>query len=342
MIIKTITTRRGATDLTYTLSGTFTNYTEAISLTTSGDYEATTGVSLKTGDTFTVLASDETSYGLAANTRYLGNQALGLTASGSSISITRTDTYDIYFDAANSQIYVMNSGYTPGQTVPLWGVIGTHNSWSEAGDDNMEELDDDLWVCYDITITATEEFKFLYNHDTDWTDADQIGFEAGTVAVDEPIYVKHSGSNIASPGAGTFDFYLDLTNMVAYVMTSGKTPADAGELDPDRGANVDVPWYISADSNSWSTTANPMSEVDGHDGWWYASYTFSAWDNFQFEYNNWSNQLGFTTWAAISTDTTVSLPGSANIGVENAGTYDVYLNPTDKTCWLTTTGTTPW
>ncbi|MBO4434519.1 MAG: hypothetical protein J5769_03585 [Bacteroidales bacterium] len=99
-------------------------------------------------------------------------------------------------------------------------------------------------------------------------------------------------------------------------------------------------WTVAGGFNSWNTTATPMSEVLGHDGWLVARNiditAVSGQDaGFKFVQNS-------TTWKGGSMSalhTQYEASGDGNITFTEA-TYDIYYNPTSNKFFLANAGET--
>lgn len=120
----------------------------------------------------------------------------------------------------------------------VWGLVGTMTNWSDDGDIEML-VEGDYLVAKDVTLTTKDEFKFRTNKT--WG----TELTAGKVKPDFNYAVASGSGNISVTEDGTYDIYLDLANSMLYVMTSGKTPADA-----TRNELVQVEFYC--EKSSWT------------------------------------------------------------------------------------------
>ena len=130
-------------------------------------------------------------------------------------------TYDVYFNPFLPAAYFMAAGAAAPAVPETWGIVGTINGW---GGDKLDwglnlDAEGKYWVAKNVTLKADEEIKFRFKHD--WTD--NLG---GEFAVDSAISLTAGGANMKTT-EGTFDIYLDVAASKAYIMTAGKTPADA-------------------------------------------------------------------------------------------------------------------
>ena len=169
------------------------------------------------------------------------NTELELVAGGKNFTIA-AGTYDVYLDEANAKAWFINDGSYPGGGAALemseWGLIGSLaacNSWSK----NIPlYVSGDYAVAKGVAFAAGDQFKFRKGE----TWGTEVVYE-GTVMPDAEYACKAGSGNSTIGEAGTYDVYLALTLDKFYVMTPGKTPADAGEavvtyIDPSAEAFV--------------------------------------------------------------------------------------------------------
>lgn len=132
-------------------------------------------------------------------------------------------TYDIYLNPDIPAAYFMTAGAEAPATPQTWGIVGTTNNWGGDDLDMGMKLDDEgkYWVRKGVALPDGGEIKFRFAHD--WG----VNF-GGTFAVDAVIELADGGDNLKTV-AGTYDIYLDVEGAKAFIMTEGKTPADAGE-----------------------------------------------------------------------------------------------------------------
>lgn len=175
-----------------------------------------------------------TSYG--GGITYLNaNKWMKLSSGGSNIAIVTAGTYDVYFDKANTKLYLMKSGVdyntaaeqsangpAPDTSKYTWGVVGNHNGW---GNDNVLTWDGTLGLYVAKGVKLNGEFKV--RADKTWTTSFGSG---GTVTVNnaKATTVYNNGGNCKlSSYSGTYDIYFwyDTTNIKAngkiWVYTAG-------------------------------------------------------------------------------------------------------------------------
>ena len=175
-----------------------------------------------------------TSYG--GGITYLNaNKWMKLSSGGSNIAIVTAGTYDVYFDKANTKLYLMKSGVdyntaaeqsangpAPDTSKYTWGIVGNHNGW---GNDNVLTWDGTLGLYVAKGVKLNGEFKV--RADKAWTTSFGNG---GTVTVNnaKATTVYNNGGNCKlSSYSGTYDIYFwyDTTNIKAngkiWVYTAG-------------------------------------------------------------------------------------------------------------------------
>ena len=105
-----------------------------------------------------------------------------------------------------------------------WGIIGTMNEWDATKVIAMESIDG-YYVAKAVELTTTDKFKFIKDGDNAYNRGGN-----GQAADADYFYVAQSwGSDIHVSEAGTYDIYLNAKEDTYYIMTEGKSPAEALE-----------------------------------------------------------------------------------------------------------------
>ena len=157
------------------------------------------------------------------------NTELELVAGGKNFTIA-AGTYDVYLDDANAKAWFINDGSYPGGGAALemseWGLIGSIaacNNWSA----NIPlYVSGDYAVAKGVAFAAGDQFKFRKGE----TWGTELTYE-GQITIDAKLdLIDGTGGkqNSSIADAGTYDVYLANDLSAFYVMTPGKTPADAG------------------------------------------------------------------------------------------------------------------
>lgn len=157
------------------------------------------------------------------------NTELELVAGGKNFTIA-AGTYDVYLDEVNAKAWFINDGTYPGggaaKVESEWGLIGSLvacNNWSN----NVKLfVDGDYSVAKGVEFAAGDQFKFRKGEA--W--GVELTYE-GAITVDAKLdLIDGTGGkqNSSIAEGGTYDVYLANDLSAYYVMTPGKTPADAG------------------------------------------------------------------------------------------------------------------
>lgn len=156
-----------------------------------------------------------------------------ISADGQSLVLGQKDEDKVVYKVAQSGIYTITINLTnlenptvsielvEEDVVPVWGIVGSWDEWAAAQPMSVEG---EYHVIKGVEFTAETAFKFRYGDS--WDDANVIG-AAGEVVVDNACVGGHPGTDIKPGVAGTYDIYLDVEGLRFYIMTEGKTPADA-------------------------------------------------------------------------------------------------------------------
>ena len=230
-----------------------------------------------------------------------------------------------------------------------WAVVGSFTGegwgWDPGAGIPLYVLDDEYFVVYGLELPAAAEFKFLQGGA--WGGA-EVG---ASMSVVEPntIQVK-GGSNIKVMEAGKYDLYLAADASKFYVMSEGKTPAEATEPAP-----VAVTYTVAgtiADQN-WNN-ANPAALMVEEGAYLvaknipfvWASTLYGGAEQIEFkifETGSW-NGYGEANGASYTANAEVPVAAGAQgniIVVAPEGTYDVYLDLENSKVWLMEAGLKP-
>ena len=155
------------------------------------------------------------------------NTELELAAGGKNFTIA-AGTYDVYLDEANAKAWFINDGSYPGggaaPEMAEWGLIGSLAACNNWGVNIPLYINGDYMVAKGVVFAAGDQFKFRKGEN--W--GTEVVYE-GTVMPDAEYACAAGSGNSTIGEAGTYDVYLAQSLDKFYVMTPGKTPADAGE-----------------------------------------------------------------------------------------------------------------
>ena len=153
--------------------------------------------------------------------------AFAVSANKVNAVVVDAGTYDYWLLPDAGRAYVMAAGVKPEYVPETWGLIGSITGWGDLGDFSMSEEGAYL-VRRGVAIKTTDEFKIRYNNA--WDDSKNYGTASGgAIDINTAVAViTSSGSqNMKVQLDGTYDIYFDLAGSTVYVMSEGKTPADA-------------------------------------------------------------------------------------------------------------------
>ena len=251
--------------------------------------------------------------------------ALKVVAGGKNLTVAVSGSYDIYFDEAKDELYILVAGSpVPGTDLVAseWGIVGDLNGWAAPDVTMYKTAVDGMFVAYNVNFKADGGFKIRANGE--WNDAANYGLaSAGAVEVGKSYdLICGGGSGNMSIKAGIYDIWFDLTNSKVYILEPGKKPesAEGGEVVvPDPSQQT---WHIVGAFNDWNP--GDAAYIMTAEGDWYVFKNFTAASDTELKFapGAWSGDKGGNN-DAFALDTEFAT-GSANIAVP-AGTYHVWL-----------------
>ena len=130
------------------------------------------------------------------------------------------------------------SAGTPEQAFEGWAVVGSFtNNWDVNAAIVMEAIEG-YYVARGVEIAATDSFKFA----KDGTLQNSLGGNGKAAERDYKYPTSKYGSDIRVAEAGVYDLYLNEATDAYYVMSEGKTPAEANE---EIATGKDI-WYVKS------------------------------------------------------------------------------------------------
>ena len=153
--------------------------------------------------------------------------AFAVSANKVNAVVAEAGTYDYWLLPDAGRAYVMAAGVKPEYVAETWGIVGNPTGWGDLGDFSLSEEGAYL-VRRGVVLKTTDEFKIRYNNA--WDDSKNYGTASGgAIDINTAVAVITSGGsqNMKVQLDGTYDIYFDLAGSTVYVMSEGKTPADA-------------------------------------------------------------------------------------------------------------------
>ena len=214
----------------WSLIGAFNEWAGDLMLTSDGTFLVAKGVALEGEFKFRKDGAWGTNFGAAEGAAFAANTEVALAQDGANL-VAVAGTYDVYLDEANAKAWFITDGSYPGGAVAKveseWGLIGSlaaSNNWSN----NIKLYEDgDYAVAKGVVFAAGDQFKFRKGE----TWGVELTYE-GQITIDAKLdLIDGTGGkqNSSIAEGGSFDVYLAKDLSCFYVMTPGKTPAEAGE-----------------------------------------------------------------------------------------------------------------
>ena len=227
-----------------------------------------------------------------------------------------------------------------------WHIVGSFTGegwgWDAAAGIALDILDANYFGLLGFELPEGAQFKFLQG--TAWG-----GAEVGAVAsVVEPNTIQAKGTNnIMGIPAGKYDIYLAADASTFYIMSEGKTPAEATEPAP-----VEVTYTVTGtikDAN-WNNAA-PVGLMVEEGGVYVAKNVEFQWESTCyggadqialkiFETGTWNGYgVNDTAVHEANTEIPVVYGGANNVNIAAPeGVYDVYFDKTNEKVWVVAVG----
>ena len=262
------------------------------------------------------------------------------------ILLPATGTFDVYYQPSINKYNIVAAGTTPEEYVApkvALSLSGTFNNW---GDTDMSEQGG-IYVAKSVKLDAYASFKV--RRDKAWAE----NYGGGIVYMNPNNHIKlySNGSDVSITAAGTYDIYFNYDSKLLYVVTAGRSYADAplqtkeGEEpkqeEPEVTENI---LYLKPNSNWTKDGARFAAYFFGKGDKWVSmtdsdkdgiyelfipeGYTYG--DNIIFcrmnpgtTANNWNNKWNQTADLKIPTDGTNLYTVNANTWDKGGGTWSV-------------------
>ena len=210
---------------------------------------------------------------------------------------------------------IVGSPYADYTEASTWSVIGALSAYeiSWDGDLNMW-TDGNNHVAAHVKLAAGDEFKF--RKDQDWG----VNFGGDFGSLDSEFGVSQDGPNIKVGADGVYDLYLNPTDGTAWI-TAAYDPFP----DYTEASDWSVIGALSIEGISWDGDIAMIS-----DGKWHVALGVNLAADDEFKYRqgaSWDVNLG-GDFGGLDNEFAVSQDGP-NIKVGAAGSFDLYVNPSD-------------
>ena len=227
-----------------------------------------------------------------------------------------------------------------------WHIVGSFTGsgwgWDPTAGIALDIIDANYFGLLGFELPDGAQFKFLQG--TAWG-----GAEVGAAAtVTEPNTIQVRGTNnIMGIPAGKYDIYLAADASAFYIMSEGKTPAEATEPAP-----VEVTYTVTGTLNgiNWNNAA-PEGLMTEEGGVYVAKNVPLVWESTLyggaeqiaikiFETGTWNGYgVNDTAVHEANTEIPVVYGGANNVNIAAPeGTYDVYFDKTNEKVWIVPVG----
>ena len=274
--------------------------------------------------------------------------------------------YDVYFSPDKKEVWVMAQGYKPGDEIPGtedpepenpepeqpelelsdWNIVGSFTGgWNPSAGLALSVLDENYFVYYGLELAADAQWKFLQG--TSWG-SPEVGANRSSV---EPNTIQaKGGTNIYVNTPGTYDIYLAADASKFYVMSEGKTPAEATEPAP-AAATYTVTGTLQG--HNWDNMA--AAGLMTQEGAYYvaknvpfvtAAELYGGADQIEFKICNtgsWDAAYGASTTDPYNANAEIPVAENGNNVAVAApsGAYDVYFDKDNGKVWVMEPGLKP-
>ena len=313
--VMTFTAEGGDAQITY-------NLTKGDEAFDSGLVSQPSPVSVKTDDEWIIINKDDSYYGVV-----MFSVAMNDTAVDREGLIT-VSYYSKSFEVVVKQSAMSETPEPPQPAVQGWAIVGTFtNNWDVASAIAMESIEG-YYVACGVEISTSDSFKFIL----DGSMQNGLGGNGQTAERDYKYPASKYGSDIRVKESGIYDLYINEALNTYYVMSEGKTPADAHEV-VDEGADV---WYVQGLGEEISMRKIGIYQV--------VSNVSLDEDGFKFRSTIYGG-YGAESDVVYDIDSEINIISGSEkaimVDYEEGKLYDIYLAVETMTAWVVPAGKKP-
>ncbi|MBO7242125.1 MAG: BACON domain-containing protein [Alistipes sp.] len=313
--IMTFTAEGGDAQITY-------NLTKGDEAFDSGLMSQPSPVSVKTDDEWIIINKDDSYYGVL-----LFSVAKNDTNEDREGLIT-VSYYSKSFEVVVKQSAMSETPEPPQPTVQGWAIVGTFtNNWDVASAVAMESIEG-YYVARGVEVSTSDSFKFIL----DGSMQNGLGGNGQAAERDHKYPASKYGSDIRVKESGIYDLYINEELNTYYVMSEGKTPADAHEV-VDEGKDV---WYVQGLGEEISMRKIGIYQV--------VSNVSLDEDGFKFR-STLQGGYGAESEDVYDIDSEITIISGSEINIkvnyEEGKLYDIYLAEESMKVWVVPTGKSP-
>lgn len=240
----------------------------------------------------------------------------------------RTGTITGKYTTKSFTVTINQSAGSATPEIEGWAVVGSMtNSWDVAAGIAMEGVDG-YFVARGVEIATNDSFKFVKDGDMQ----NSLGGNGQPAERDYKYPTSKYGSDIRVKEAGTYDLYINEALDTYYVMSEGKSPAEAHEVVAP-GEDV---WYVSGLDTEYRMNKAGIYLV--------ASKLSLDEDGFVLR-NTILGNCGAAEEGTKELDTEIAISAESEhsivLNYEEGKLYDVYLKADAMKVWVVPAGVKP-
>lgn len=246
-----------------------------------------------------------------------------------SLKESRTGKITVGYSTKSFDVVVNQAAGTAAPVIEGWAVVGSMtNNWDVASGIAMEAIDG-YYVARGVEVASTDSFKFVL----DGSLQNSLGGNGQGAERDYKYPTSKYGSDIRVKKSGTYDLYLNKALDTYYVMSEGKTPAEANEVI----AQGDDIWYVRGIAETQRMRKSGIYQV--------ATSVALDEDGFTLYHSLTDQSYGADeeATAELGEEIAIEAGSSLNImaNVESGKVYDIYFSVEMSTVWVMTRGDKP-
>ncbi len=314
--------------------GTITGWAAPdIQMTTMGNFWVAKGVELTAEDQFKFRKDEDwtENIGAAGDVEPFvvetGAKNVGV-AGGKNLAVSAAGTYDLYVNPDELSFYVMAAGDVPAE-ISTWGVVGTINGWGESADLVLTE-ENGMLVRRNVALTTSDQFKIRYKSSWDENRGGPGGAEPFVMGTDA-IQAVPGGKNLGVAADGDYDVWYDALNEVLFVVPAGQDLTYWGIVGNITNWGSDRSDYIMYKEGDYLVRKNVELPAD-------AQYKIRYCSDWGVNRGAPGDVEPFKVDANVVLEAT---PNGKNLGINEAGTYDIYYKAADEKLYVMAQGESP-
>ena len=303
-----------------------------VHMTVMGDFWVAKGVSITAQDQFKFRKDEDwgVNIGAAGDVEpfivTVGNKYEGV-AGGKNLGVPADGKYDLYVNPDASTFYVMAEGEVPGE-LATWGVVGTINGWGSSADLAMT-VENGMLVRKNVALTTDDQIKVRFQNDWDVNRGAPGSVEPFIMGKDA-IQAVPNGKNLGVAENGEYDVWYDEGNEILFVVPAG----EALEY-----------WGVVGNLTNWGGDPDFIMYKEG-DFYVRRGIEFTTEHQFKIRFSSdWTVNRGapgdVEPFVVEANSVVDASQNGKNLGVAEAGSYDVWYDAANEKLYVMTNGTAP-